>query len=79
MSQEEQSGKKNPFATFKVILGLGMGLIYIALGFMVIYTKKFGVFEMSTTSIVAACCVLFPYGGFRIYRGYVDYRQNREA
>ena len=55
----------------KSIMDLGMGLIYIGVGFMILFAKKIGLnndFVESTPGKIFAGLIMF-YGLWRIYRG----------
>ena len=75
MSQEEMYVNADPktkrFIVRRSIMDIGMGLIYIGVGFMILFAKKIGLnneFVESTPGKIFAGLVMF-YGAWRIYRG----------
>ncbi|MEP6616340.1 MAG: hypothetical protein ABJA57_07150 [Ginsengibacter sp.] len=75
MSLEEFEENENPrtkrYIGMKSIMDLGMGLIYIGVGFFILFGNKFlpgNEFIGSTIGKVFAVLVIL-YGSWRIYRG----------
>ena len=75
MSLEEFEDNTDPktkrYILMKSIMDLGMGLIYIAVGIMILFAKKIGLnndFVESTLGKVFAGLVML-YGLWRVYRG----------
>jgi hypothetical protein len=84
MSLEEFEDNTDPktkrYILMKSVMDLGMGLIYIAVGFIIFFAKKIGLnndFAESTVGKIFAGLVLV-YGAWRIYRGIKkDYLKER--
>ena len=84
MSLEEFEDNHDPktkrYILMKSIMDLGMGLIYIAVGIMILFAKKIGLnndFVESTPGKIFAGLVML-YGLWRIYRGIKkDYLKER--
>lgn len=75
MSLEEFEDNTDPktkrYILMKSIMDLGMGLIYISVGFMILFAKKIGLnneFVESTLGKIFAGVVML-YGLWRVYRG----------
>ncbi len=75
MSLEEFEDNIDPktkrYILMKSIMDLGMGLIYIGVGFMILFAKKIGLtndFVESTPGRIFAGLIML-YGLWRIYRG----------
>jgi hypothetical protein len=69
--EENIDPKTKRYILMKSIMDLGMGLIYIGVGFMILFAKKIGLnndFVESTPGKIFAG-LLMLYGLWRIYRG----------
>lgn len=69
--EENMDPKTKRYILMKSIMDLGMGLIYIGVGFMILFAKKIGLnndFVESTPGKIFAGLIMF-YGLWRIYRG----------
>ena len=69
--EENTDPKTRRYILMKSIMDLGMGLIYIAVGFVIFFAKKIGLnseFVESTPGKIFAGMIIF-YGLWRIYRG----------
>ncbi len=84
MSLEEFEDNIDPktkrYILMKSIMDLGMGLIYIGVGFVILFAKKIGLnneFVESTLGKIFAGLVML-YGLWRVYRGIKkDYLKER--
>jgi hypothetical protein len=84
MSLEEFEDNTDPktkrYILMKSIMDLGMGLIYIGVGFVILFAKKIGLnneFVESTLGKIFAGLVML-YGLWRVYRGIKkDYLKER--
>jgi hypothetical protein len=84
MSLEEFEDNTDPktkrYILMKSIMDLGMGLIYIAVGFMILFANKIGLkneFVESAPGKIFAGMVML-YGLWRVYRGIKkDYLRER--
>ncbi len=84
MSLEEFEDNTDPktkrYILMKSIMDLGMGLIYIGVGFVILFAKKIGLnneFVESTLGKIFAGVVML-YGVWRVYRGIKkDYLKER--
>jgi hypothetical protein len=84
MSLEEFEDNTDPktkrYLLMKSVMDFGMGIIYIAVGFIIFFAKKIGLnndFAESTVGKIFAGLVLV-YGAWRIYRGIKkDYLKER--
>ncbi len=78
--EETIDPKTKRYILMKSITDLGMGLIYIAVGFMILFAKKIGLnneFVESTLGKIFAGMVML-YGLWRLYRGIKkDYLKER--
>jgi hypothetical protein len=69
--EENIDPKTKRYILMKSIMDLGMGLIYIGVGFMILFAKKIGLnndFAESTPGKIFAGLIML-YGLWRIYRG----------
>ena len=53
---------------------LVMGLLYVVLAFVLLRNGYFGAIKLGGTTTYVLAVVLVLYGGFRIYRGVIDYK-----
>jgi hypothetical protein len=72
MSEEKnENGRTRGYIMMRMLMDVGMGIIYIAVAVFIILAPRFGFtsqfFEPPFSYIFAGICIL--YGGFRIYRG----------
>ena len=78
--EENTDPKTKRYILMKSIMDLGMGLIYIAVGFTILFAKKIGLnndFVESTPGKIFAALVIV-YGLWRVYRGIKrDYLKDR--
>jgi hypothetical protein len=75
MSTENNNQGRSSYSLFRIILDMGMGLLYIVLAGLVFYTRKFGTIELDTTIVMGMCAVLLLYGSFRIFQGVQKLKQ----
>ena len=69
--EENTDPKTKRYILMKSIMDLGMGLIYIGVGFMILFAKKIGLtndFVESLPGKIFAGLIML-YGLWRIYRG----------
>ncbi|HUS03083.1 MAG TPA: hypothetical protein VMY77_15200 [Chitinophagaceae bacterium] len=69
--EEHTDLKTKRYILMKSIMDLGMGLIYIAIGIMILFAKKIGLtsrFVESTMGKIFAALIML-YGLWRLYRG----------
>lgn len=78
--EENTDPKTKRYILMKSIMDLGMGLIYIAVGFIILFAKRIGLnsdFVESTPGKIFAALVIV-YGLWRVYRGIKrDYLKDR--
>lgn len=78
--EENVDPKTKRYILMKSIMDLGMGLIYIAVGFIILFAKKIGLnndFVESVPGKIFAALVII-YGVWRVYRGIKkDYLRER--
>lgn len=74
MNIEERNEGNRGHKQFRASLHIGIGGLYIAIGFFVLTVKAFGAMELSTGTAYALGAILLLYGGFRIWRGVTDLR-----
>lgn len=78
--EENTDPKTKRYILMRSIMDLGMGLIYIAVGIMILFANKFGLnnqFVESTMGKIFAGLVML-YGLWRLYRGVKkDYLRER--
>lgn len=78
--EENSDPKTRRYVLMKSIMDLGMGLIYIGVGFVILFAKKIGLtndFVESTPGKIFAVMVML-YGLWRLYRGIKkDYLRER--
>ncbi|MGI8584539.1 MAG: hypothetical protein ACR2KX_20300 [Chitinophagaceae bacterium] len=78
--EDDTDPKTKRYLLMKSIMDLGMGLIYIGVGFVILFAKKIGLnneFVESTLGKIFAGLVML-YGLWRIYRGIKkDYLKER--
>ena len=79
MSEETNNQNSNRGAsTFRMVLDLVMGSVYIVLAGVVFYLKKFGTLDLSGGALYAIAGLLIVYGAFRIYLGILKYRDRQQ-
>ena len=69
--EEHTDQRTKRYILMKSIMDLGMGLIYIAIGIMILFAKKIGLtnqFVESTMGKIFAGLIML-YGVWRLYRG----------
>jgi len=71
--REEPSERDKSYLRMRSIMDYGMGVLWMAMGFFMIFIKKFNAeladkYDENTFKIFGAVCII--YGLFRIYRGY---------
>ena len=78
--EENSDPKTRRYVLMKSIMDLGMGLIYIGVGFVILFAQKIGLtndFVESTPGKIFAVMVML-YGIWRLYRGIKkDYLRER--
>lgn len=78
--EDNTDRKTKRYILMKSIMDLGMGLIYIGVGFVILFAKKIGLnneFVESTMGKIFAGLVML-YGLWRVYRGIKkDYLKER--
>lgn len=77
MNIEERNERGGAFGSFRAALHLGMGAVYLVIGFLVIYIKYFGTMELPTGMAYTLGSLMLLYGVFRIWRGIVAVKENR--
>ncbi len=71
---EERNTSNNSILRFRATMHLGMGTVYIVLGFIIMYVKAFGTMELSATFAYVLSGFMILYGAFRIWRGIADFK-----
>ena len=78
--EENVDPKTKRYLLMKSVMDFGMGIIYIGVGFMILFAKKIGLnneFAESTTGKIFAGLIML-YGLWRFYRGIKkDYLKER--
>jgi len=71
MQDESQDGRTRGYVLMRMLMDIGMGVIYIGVSIFILFPKRFGfsgpVIEPPFGYVLAG--ILIVYGGFRIYRG----------
>lgn len=76
MDSELRNKKSRVYNSFKGVLHIAMGVIYIVLGCATIYMKAFLTVEISSAAVAYIIGGLFLlYGAFRLWRGLTDMRR----
>jgi len=57
---------------FRIYMDIVMGVVYIALAGVIVFTKKFGVLELGAAGYWGMASLLALYGSFRIWKGLRD-------
>ncbi len=76
MDREERNSKNKSLLNFKASMHIGMGVLYMALAAVVIYFNDIGKIMLPTGLDYAIATLMVIYGGFRIWRGITQLRQN---
>ncbi|GAA4449891.1 hypothetical protein [Rurimicrobium arvi] len=76
MSTQDQDYSHNP-PKWRAYLHLAMGLVYLLMGGLVLYMRKFGSIELTDFSTYGLCSLLGLYGLFRIWRGSKDLQMSK--
>ncbi len=74
MNPDERRINNRGRNSFRGAIHIGIGLLYIAVGCVVGYYKSFGTIVLSNGVAYAITSLMVLYGGFRIYRGWMDMR-----
>jgi threonine/homoserine/homoserine lactone efflux protein len=70
-----QSNNKPGFKfTFRAIMHMAIGVLYIILASYLFKVQKFGTVELGAAASYGLGALLLVYGGFRIWRGIQDAR-----
>lgn len=75
MNPEERNARSKGYNNFRGSLHIGMGGLYLVIGSAVIYFKNFGALELSGAMAYSIGAAMLLYGGFRIWRGWMDLKQ----
>lgn len=78
MNIDDRNKQGKTFSNFKGSLHIGMGGLYLVMGAAVIYLKAFGAMVLSAGIAYTIGVMMILYGGFRVWRGWVDLK-NRPA
>lgn len=70
--------KNKVYNSFKAALHIGMGGVYLAISIAVIYFKAFGTIPLTPTVAYIIGILTGLYGIFRLWRGWMDIKQNRQ-
>jgi len=71
MTFEERPNKRNSMNNVRGIMGMTMGVIYVALAVAVIYFQRSGqILQDQQTLSYLIAGLMVGYGIFRVYRGY---------
>ncbi|HQE11584.1 MAG TPA: hypothetical protein PLQ78_02430 [Flavipsychrobacter sp.] len=74
---QENTPRRSNMEKMQIPLHFGMGVVYLVIGFMVLYIKYFGTMALSSGIAYALGSLLLLYGAFRIWRGITMMRQQR--
>jgi hypothetical protein len=66
------------YKNFRTSLDVGMGMLYVGVGFLVLYAHYFGSLALSATYAYIFGGLMLAYGAFRIYRGLIVIFRNRK-
>jgi uncharacterized membrane protein YqjE len=78
--EENTDPKTKRYILMRSVMDLGMGLIYIAVGIMILFAKKIGLNNQFVESIMGKifAALVMLYGLWRLYRGIKkEYLQER--
>jgi len=75
MNPEERNERSKGYKNFRGSMHIGMGGVYLVIGSAVIYYKHFGALELSGAMAYSIGAAMLLYGGFRIWRGWMDMKQ----
>jgi hypothetical protein len=71
MPEESQDGRTRSYVLMRMLMDLGMGIIYIGVSSFILFGKRFGfsgpIFDPPFSYVFAG--LFIAYGAFRIYRG----------
>jgi uncharacterized membrane protein HdeD (DUF308 family) len=77
MSIEPNNNYNNSRPSIRTWMHLISGSIYLIMGALVIYLKFFNSIQLSNGAAYAFGCLLLLYGIFRLYRGVVNFRNDK--
>ena len=77
MDQEERNTRSKGYTNFRGAMHLGIGGLYMAIGVAVMYFKAFGAVELGTGIAYALGAVLVLFGGFRMWRGWMQLKEGK--
>lgn len=77
MNIDERNARGKSYSNFRGSLHIGMGGLYLVMGSAVIYFKAFGVMVLPSIVAYAIGISMLLYGAFRIWRGWMDLKQNK--
>lgn len=73
MNYEENNRRSKTYRSFRGSLNIGIGMLYLTIGAVSIYFKKFfGTFQLDLTLTYTLGGLLIVYGLFRMWRGWSD-------
>lgn len=78
MSTNERAASSGSINKLRTGLNVGMGVVYVVLGVLVLGMRVFGTIALPPTAAYVLGGVMILYGGFRVYRGITDIRNNNK-
>jgi threonine/homoserine/homoserine lactone efflux protein len=76
MDINNRSAGRGSINKLRTGLNIGMGVVYVVLGVLVLGMRVFGTIELHPTAAYVLGGVMILYGGFRVWRGITDIRNN---
>lgn len=73
--EERQQSSNGTYSRFQSTLNIGMGLVYLIVGFTIVYMKIYGVVPLEPALAYALGGLMIVYGLFRLWRGFMDIRR----
>lgn len=73
----EERSERPAMVRLRATMHIVMGFIYLIFGGIIMYMRAFGTVELPQTFAYVLSCLLFLYGLFRIWRGFIDFRDLR--
>ncbi len=75
--RNDDTNRNGGIQRFQSVIHIIMGVVYVAIGVLVIYIKHFGSLELPAGVAYTLGVLMMLYGAFRFWRGLVHLRQQK--
>jgi uncharacterized membrane protein len=70
----EERSERPAMIRLRATMHIVMGIFYLIIGGLIMYMRAFGTIELPQTFAYVLSILMFLYGLFRIWRGFIDFR-----